>query len=217
MSRRAVGVVACLGFALFAASAHAAPISSCTSQNGNYVCDLFESDANGDPATHASVFPADSGLDVPGWLTGYTFLLEAGATYDGTDTSVISDVLFIHNDSVELFSALDSGFAGAIANALAAAALLSDIGITSQIVGDPGLGLGGGALAFGNIGLVHEDVNGVALLQDLFFLGGDGDTVTIHSDVGNVEPPPTGVPEPGTLALLACGLVAAAFGRRVRA
>ena len=211
MLKRAAVLVACsVALAIpKAADAGSIPTSTC-SFGLNILCDVHESDANGDPASDVTVSPIDFlGFD-PLWLTGYTFLLEPGTGYTGVaDNGNISDVVFITSTFVRLVSDDDPGFAAAIAAALAA----SDQG---QIIGTPFFT---GAAQFQAVGLVNEDATGLAVLPDIFFAGGAGDQINIHSDVptGPVNPPEPGVPEPTTIVLVATGLAGAAIRRRKQA
>jgi hypothetical protein len=210
MSKHALSLLAGLALVLVANVARATPISSCTSNGFNYQCDLFESDSSGNPAERSTIFPNDPVLGVPEWLIGYTFVLDPGTNYTGTaDNGNISDIVFIQPDSAELISDADPGFAAAITTALTATAAFTGADPT-QIVGTPFLT---GAQQFQGVGLVNEDASGVALLQDLFFAGGDGDSITVHSDVPGVNPPPTGVPEPATISLMSIGALGVVVGR----
>ena len=219
MAKRVASLFGGLGLLLLASAAQASPIpmSSCVSNSGNFSCDIYET------ASHVTVMPSTFGLGDPGWLIGYTFLLEPGTTYSGTsDNANISDVVFIRSNEIDLYSDDDPAFMSMIATVLSA----TD---QAQIVGLPQFA---GALHFNNIGLVPEDASGVALLQEIryfldpadptcvaagFSCSGGNDSVTIHSGVpAIVLPPPTNgeVPEPTTIALLSTGLIGAAIRRR---
>ena len=209
MSKSVLRVVVTLALGFAATAAQAGPITMCTADT-DYHCTLVENSS-----THVQVTPADwpdpifgGNLPSPGWLIGYTFLLEPGAVYDGTNNSVISDVVVIHPDFVELFSDDDPLFAAMIASSLQAIN-------QEQVIGDLSFL---GADQIHSVGLAFEDANGYALLTHINGgLFSSNDTIAIYSDVpAIVLPPPTNgeVPEPTTIALLSTGLIGAAIRRR---
>src|SRR5262249_49183107 len=87
------------GLLLSASSASAGPISGCTQDGvtGQLTCDLYLTDAIGNPSTVGVVSP---GFDA-GWLVGYSFLLNSA---DPTQKSHVDDVLVIHSDHLDLYS-----------------------------------------------------------------------------------------------------------------
>lgn len=202
----AVFTVMC-GLVAFATSARAGSISACVSgAGGQLTCDLFETDANGDPSEIGTVSSQSAGIDA-GWLVGYAFLLDAP---DPTQKANVSDVVIIHHDHIDLFS---QGAGAAFDNAYNAAIAGSDIDgtaiATGQVFGDTGTPNRQFNPGNGPIGLFFETTDpvvGLSFTADGFF-----DIINIHSDAdfGGAE-----VPEPTTLSLVALGGAIAAYRRR---
>jgi len=219
MYRFAVSVLGGLGLLLCASAAQAGPIpvSSCTADiNLNLHCDVYESNPAGDFASDVTVSPAALGFFDPAWLPAYTFVLETGTTYNGhADDAHISDIVIIQSTFVRLITAADAGFSAAITNAFNATAAFTSA-TTTQIVGTPFVT---GAEKFQAIGLVEENASDIAQLVGIFFDGGGGDAITIHSGFAAagpiVLPPPNSgeVPEPATLSLFSIGALATAARR----
>jgi hypothetical protein len=209
--RKSIAVLTVLcGLSALASTAHATPISGCTQNpgTGQLTCDLYESDANGNPSEIGTVSPGFNA----GWLVGYAFMLDAA---DPTQKANVSDVIIVHSDHIDLFSqGAGAAFDTAYNAALAGAAIDGTAIATGQVFGDTGAGPGGANRQFnpgnGKIGLFWElsdPVVGLSFTADGFF-----DIINLHSDADFNRQAP--VPEPATLSLVALGGAVAAYRKR---
>jgi hypothetical protein len=207
--------VACLvlGLAMIPGVAGAAPIglNSCALGGAGYECDIFVDDVTG-------VSTLDATALAPGWLVGYTFLLNVGANLaDGIQEIDVAHALVFHANLIDLITPIagSSAFSNAVANALALAPIDGTALVNGQIVGFPVVG---GASQLNGVGLF----NSAETIQMLSQIGwgtgpndiGGYDSLTVHTGVALTEPPTTAVPEPCTLSLLALGGVASILRRR---
>jgi hypothetical protein len=96
---------------VFAANAHAVPISGCTLNPGGatQTCDLYESDAAGNPSEVSS--PAVNPFN--DWIAQWVVI------YDDLAMTDASDVVQVTQSQATLYSDEGAGFAGILATALA--------------------------------------------------------------------------------------------------
>jgi len=215
---RKFAAVACLTLGLAVPGvASAAPVGlvGCGfGSAGELVCDISVDDVTGytllNDATAFLGFP-------PGWLVGYTFLLNTGANLtNGIQDSEVAQALVFHSDRIELYTSLFSGFSSIVSSALFG----EDIDETSlssgQIVGES---IGGGSRQYSGVGL-FDTAALVTMNSQIAWsdgVGGGYDTLRVHT-IGETspEPVPAPIPEPGSLSLLALGITAFASARRRR-
>jgi len=203
------------GLTMLPGVASASPLGTngCTvGAAGEFDCDLFVDDVTG----HSTL---DMSASAPGWLVGYTFLLNVGADLsDGIQESDVADAMVIHANSIDLYTPIVGStlFSSVVADALA----LTDIDSTplsdGQIVGLP---VGGGVTQLNGVGLFNT-AQTVEMLSQIAW-GGPGniggyDSLTVHTGVAQLDENPAPVPEPGTLSLFAIGGLVGAV-RRYRA
>jgi hypothetical protein len=223
--------------------ASTAQASSCSlSTSGNLGCSLSEGQNSAN--AEYGVLSADDLLDVggdAGWFVGWTFLLENGTDYTGAASNPnVSDIVHIYSTGAEVWS---KGFDGTLGGnssfganfgAILNFALGLTLSETVQVVGDPLIP--GGRRFYtnpngGEIGLVNEGPNGLALLEPLSGMipgcipsqtiscGFGSDSLSVQSAADETGPPPdnTEVPEPATLTLMGIGGAIAAIRRRRKA
>jgi hypothetical protein len=202
-----------LGLAMIPAAAGAAPIgvNGCALGATGYECDIFVDDVTGSSTLDAT------GL-APGWLVGYTFLLNVAADLsDGIQDTDVAHALVFHSNIIELFTPVvgSSTFSSIVAAALALTAIDSTPLSDGQIVGTP---TPSGVTQLNGVGLFNT-AQEVAMLSQIAWgtpgnIGGY-DSLTVHTGVALPDPDP--VPEPGTLSLFAIGAGVASVARRRRA
>lgn len=206
-----------LGLVMIPAAAGAAPIGTngCAVGATGYECDIFADYVTGQSTLDAS------GL-APGWLVGYSFLLNVGADLsDGIQDTDVAHALVIHSSYISLFTPLvgSSVFSSVVANALALLAIDGTSLSDGQIVGLP---IAGGVIQLNGVGLFNNADTIPMLSQIAWGLGandiGGYDSLTVHTGLAlPPDPDPDPVPEPGTLSLIAAGGAIAAALRRRRA
>ena len=212
-----LAAVTCLivGLVMLPGAASASPLGAngCAMGATGFECDLFVDDVTGHSILDAT------GL-APGWLVGYTFLLNVGADLaDGIQAADVAHALVIHAGMIDLFTPIVGStalFSAAVADALA----LADIDGTplgnGQIVGLP---VSGGVTQLNGVGLFNT-AQTVSMLSQIGWGDGAGgiggyDSLTVHTGVAQIDDSnPAPVPEPGTLSLVAIGGIAAMVRRR---
>ncbi len=194
--------VACLALGLTIPNvATAAPIGPVGCVAG-LTCDISIDDVTGytllDNATAVLGFS-------PGWLVGYTFLLNAGAnTADGIVASEVAQALVIGADSIELYTSLFGGFSTIVSNALGGVGIGGTSLSLGQIVGTPvfdGVDQLNGVGTFVTAPVVTMAIN----WGDAAAGGADVLRVTTVGNGPPTDPGPAPVPEPGSITLLALG------------
>jgi hypothetical protein len=201
-----------VGLVMLPGAASASPLGAngCTLGATGFECDLFVDDVTG----HSTL---DMSASAPGWLVGYTFLLNVGADLsDGIQASDVAHALVIHSGEIDLFTPIvgSTAFSTAVADALALAPIDSTALADGQIVG---LAVPGGVTQLNGVGLFNT-AQTVAMLSQIAW--GDGpnaiggyDSLTVHTGVAQIDDNPTPVPEPGTLSLFALGGIGALVRR----
>jgi hypothetical protein len=202
-----------LGLVMIPAVAGAAPIGTngCAVGATGYECDIFVDDVTGQSTLDAT------GL-APGWLVGYSFLLNVGADLsDGIQDTDVAHALVIHSNYISLFTPIvgSSVFSSIVADALALLAIDGTLLSDGQIVGLP---IAGGVTQLNGVGLFNTAETIPMLSQIAWGFGandiGGYDSLTVHTGVA-LPPDPNPVPEPTTLSLIAVsGGIAATLRRR---